>query len=204
MTAPKMQELWLNGKLVGKFPDAGDHEKNLAASQALMAALGFKPPEQNAAELAAYGQARSFAEAVRLIHGKGFSAHPYNPSLIAPLIVNAAFAVEVYLKAAGLSQRLELRGHEVSALFDQLPEPIKAQIQSSFDVASKAKKLPPGTVRDSLVGMNGAFVQWRYLYEKDQRLNFEVRVALALLEALDNVCRSLASAARSAPSEPPR
>jgi hypothetical protein len=49
--------------------------------------------------------------------------------------------------------------------------------------------------------MSKAFKQWRYLYEKDTRLEFEVRVALAVIEALDRVCIGMTDGAQQRASD---
>ena len=49
--------------------------------------------------------------------------------------------------------------------------------------------------------MSKAFKQWRYLYEKDTRLEFDVRVAIAVIEALDRVCIGMTDGAQQRASD---
>ena len=185
-----------NGKPVGTYIAAGDREQELAASRAVLLEVGIDLNSGKVEQLTALGQARSFGVVTKLILDAGFKSHPWNPNLVAPLIVNASFCLEVFLKASGKLVGKDLRGHHLDALFDALPVEQQDAIQKEFDSRLPIHQLPPGSFRDELTSMSKAFEQWRYLYEKDTRLEFELRVALAVIEALDRVCIDMTAGAQ--------
>lgn len=188
MKLPHVKTVLYNGKPVGTYIATGNREQELEASRAVLLEAGIDLNAGKAAQLTALGQARSFGVVTKLIVDAGFKSHPWNPDLVAPLVVNASFCIEVFLKALGKLVGKDLRGHQLNALFDALPMEQQDAIQKEFDNRLPIHRLPPSALRDELASMSKAFEQWRYLYEKDTRLEFEVRVALAVIEALDRVC----------------
>lgn len=188
MKSPQIKTVLYNGKPVGTYIATGDREQDLEASRAVLLEAGIDLNAGKAEQLTAVGQARSFGAVTKLIVDAGFKSHPWNPHLIAPLVVNASFCIEVFLKALGRLVGKDLHGHHLDALFEALPAEQQDAIQKEFDSRLPVYQLPPSALRDELASMSKAFEQWRYLYEKDKRLEFEVRVALAVIEALDRVC----------------
>lgn len=97
---------------------------------------------------------------------------------LAPLVVNSAFAVEVYLKCLLLVEgKGQVRGHKLRALFDTLDPAHRERIKTYYDedVAAKpyVKRIEAGIpdmkfeVEAVLDAAGDAFVDWRYLlYEE--------------------------------------
>ena len=79
---------------------------------------------------------------------------------IAAAIVCAAFSVELSLKAILTVQGKTTKGHKLDELFDQVSNPIQSEI-------IVATKLDEVTFRKQLSDVAGAFIEWRYVYEKD-------------------------------------
>ena len=193
MKPPHVKTVLYNGKPVGTYIATGDREQELEAARAVLLKAGINLNAGKAEQLTALGQARSFGMVTKLILDTGFKSHPWNPHLVAPLVVNASFCIEVFLKALGQLVSKDLHGHDLNALFDALPIEQKNAILKEFDSRLPIHRLPPSALRDELASMSKAFEQWRYLYEKETRLEFEVRVALAVIEALDRVCIGMTS-----------
>ena len=161
MKPPHVKTVLYNGKPVGTYIATGDREQELAASRAVLLEAGIDLNLGKAEQLTALGQARSFGVVIKLILDAGFKSHPWNPNLVAPLIVNASFCIEVFLKASGKLVGKDLRGHHLDALFDALPVEQQDAIQKEFDSRLPIHQLPPSSLRDALTSMSKTFEQWR-------------------------------------------
>lgn len=146
-------------------------------------------------------QADDFLDAYRALE-----KHSENVSLttMGPAVVNLAFAVELYVKDVYCT--LDLKpprgkdGHNILALFEKLPEPVRQEIflheaisQNPFhtrgDLLStkifSREYTPYERFCDQVKAISDAFVQWRYPYEqKTKSLRYDSSFALALIEAL--------------------
>lgn len=137
-----------------------------------------------------YRQAKSFGAAAHLlVRESRTELSPGAPSLIAPMVTTSAFAIELLLKAASAaSGQSTNRKHKLLELFDGLPTDIQALINAEFGAVAGRRK----SLNRTLVMMNDAFADWRYAYESLKRgLVFKPNDAIMLIEAIDNVCRSL-------------
>ena len=187
MTDIKQIKVLWNGKVIGSHPDKGDPTGNHQAGLLVLKEAGIERGVGKAPQLTALGQARSFGTASVLIYKIGFTKSPFNPHLVAPLIVNTAFCIEVFIKALGQFRGTTLRGHDLQPLFDQLPQADQQTLQTTFNERVEARKLSQTSLRDSLAAMNKAFIEWRYLYENEKTLTFEVGLAVSAIEAFDRV-----------------
>lgn len=91
------------------------------------------------------------------------------PSLALPtimpmaMIVNIAFACELYFKTNLIALGNNTHGHDLQALFKELPEDQQAQIAARYT----SGVLEPTIQLDVALGQVGrAFVDWRYVYER--------------------------------------
>lgn len=102
----------------------------------------------------------AFLDVAESVEKKGLDA--LLNAKISPLVVNAAFSAELYLKAiiAIESSDSEVpRGHELEELFQRLSQQAQAKIESAFSKESGM------ALSDVIREANEAFVDWRYIYE---------------------------------------
>lgn len=158
-----MRRVILRGQEVGRFQSTGDLRKDAEIAREIMIANGFIPhTDAQAMHLQGY----AFATAAQVVHdellqkdGRGEGA--------APFVVNAAFALEVYLKSifAALDQTVPIH-HDLSKLLANLPDEgrvaIQLQIPHFWTGEVAAERFDLAAIVDSLAG---AFVHWRYYYE---------------------------------------
>lgn len=79
-----------------------------------------------------------------------------------PIITNMAFACELYLKALLLAAAHKPRGHELRALFDNLPKKVRDSLADRYENLTGT---PPARFRSELNDISKAFVDWRYVFE---------------------------------------
>jgi hypothetical protein len=94
---------------------------------------------------------------------------PNKPIVAAPFVVNAAFSVELYLKTLHVvATGSNAREHKLLELYDDLLSAQRAELQNqAVRVAAEHGEGPQVQLRDLLITLNDAFVQWRYVYEVD-------------------------------------
>ena len=99
--------------------------------------------------------------------------------LAVPAIVCRAFAAEVGLKALILDAGRTAHGHDLAALFRQLPENLQGSLIATV-------RLSQNQFHAELDGIAQAFVEWRYVFETDTaiNLNFLSNFAQAIIGAL--------------------
>lgn len=84
--------------------------------------------------------------------------------LVVPGTVNIAFACELYLKAILRESGNKTKLHNLEKLYVKLPDEIKNEIEKNFNGDDFLKELK---------GICNAFVDWRYVYEKETiEINF--------------------------------
>jgi hypothetical protein len=183
------RELYFNGQFIGEVPNTGDYTKDTEATIALMKAKGVHreiTPEQ-----AIFRQAVSFATTAAYLHKRDLATAPWNAMSIVPFVVNAAFALELYLKTANLLFGEQARGHDLLDLFDALPISARDTIFANF-----AKSTWPCDIADmvafrsAIERLRHAFVQWRYLHESNRAAEIRFPELIFLMEVLHETCRS--------------
>ncbi len=107
----------------------------------------------------AFQAAQSFhTVGMRCLHPEpGLSIEPF------PMIVNIAFACELYLKVGLIASGLNAAGHDLDILFRRLPQSDQEQIETIYDAEAKQDHIP---LRNTLPEIGKAFVEWRYAYER--------------------------------------
>ena len=99
--------------------------------------------------------------------------------LMVPVIVNASFACELFLKSILIGNGLPPHKHELNILFDRLPKDTQDIIVNSvpeYDFGEEVEKI------------SCAFTEWRYIYEIEfHSINIDFLFKLAY--ALRNTAR---------------
>lgn len=124
----------------------------------------------------AYWHAKDFKEAAEIIYDKNVSK---------PVVVNLAFACELYIKALLILQRKKqdvVSGHKLAELFSALDEDTKNRVLT--DVSIKNWDI---FMRDS----SDAFEAWRYFYEKDKCMVGHIPELFNLANTLDAICEEI-------------
>ncbi|BAJ02399.1 hypothetical protein SVI_2428 [Shewanella violacea DSS12] len=172
-------------KEIGKIPDSGDPIENVKRyTQFLKDENIFVKLSQTKLM---FKQARSFAKIAKDIHSKSLFKPPFDHEASAPFVVNSAFACEMYLKALQ-SVYGEPEGiHNLSQLFKHLPNKLKDKVNKLTKEKSITFQLNNKTLfKDHLKTISNAFIDWRYIYEKDSA-TVNLSVILLILTVLDTL-----------------
>ena len=137
---------------------------------------------------------------------------PPSPGVLFPLLNTTAIAIELFLKSLsselihvpvadfdGLSivhARPELKHHKLVDLFDNIPDDIRSQIETSF--VNNTSSQAGITLRDMLATYEGLFAASRYPFEPDfditkypleslMELTMFLRTFIANLEPTDRI-----------------
>jgi hypothetical protein len=124
------RKLYVDGQFIGEVPVTGDNQKDAQAAIALMRAKGVY--RETSPEQAIFRQAVSFATTASYLYKRDLATKPWNGMSVAPFVVNAAFALELYLKTLSILQGNELRGHDLLELFDALPHGAHKALSANF------------------------------------------------------------------------
>jgi hypothetical protein len=139
-----------------------------------------------------FKQARSFATVSRDIHRGYLVSPPFNQEVVAPFVVNAAFACEMYLKALqSLTGQID-ETHSLNVLFRHLPNKMKDKINALNRQKAAQFQLESRTsFKEHLKTISNAFVDWRYIYEQE-KATANISVILLILTVLDtHLCNEL-------------
>jgi hypothetical protein len=181
-------KLHFGGKFIGEVPNTGDMATDLKAMSELMRSRGIEP--LNRAQ-AAFGQASAFGmNAAHLFNTGLIGAPPLNPANLVPFVVNAAFAIELYLKTLGSLYDLKMHGHDLLDLLEELPAEAKELLRREIAMAPPSEGIKDlSGFRSEIERLRSVFVDWRYLYER--RTAPEVRIVefIHIVNLLHNTCR---------------
>ncbi|MEC5159876.1 MULTISPECIES: HEPN domain-containing protein [unclassified Janthinobacterium] len=176
-----------DGKVIGWIPNTGDGKTDAAAAMKVLKDAGLYVP--TTPFQAMFRQALSFCTTASYLYKKDLSGQPVNHYSAVPFVVNAALAIELYLKTLSAVHGKPLRGHELLKLFDNLPAVAIAEIEALCPAAAVGHKVKKGrSYRDCLHAMNDAFVDWRYLYEKQSTDEIVLNEVIFLLDAAHHAC----------------
>jgi hypothetical protein len=189
---------YLEGEFVGEIPTAGDQEQDMRAALAFIESNGLT--REVTTVRATFRQAHSFAKAASLIYKADLGVEPRNLPSIMPFIVNLAFSIELYLKTLGQLHGVTLRGHKLSTLLDHLPPAALRHIQQFAAICGEGRNdLPDPDFRKCLIQLNDAFVQWRYLHERDHASGVHFASAIFVAETPHEACRAHITQGSGAP-----
>jgi hypothetical protein len=183
------KKLYLDGEYVGEYVPSGDLEKEREAAIALLREKGLyqvTTPEQ-----AIFRQALSFATTASYLYQRDLTVVPRNGMSVAPFVVNATFALELYLKTLGLLHNTVLRGHDLLSLFDALP-PVahQALLQNFVKSTWQCDITEMVAFRKEIERLRSAFLEWRYLHERKRASEIRFVQMIFVMEVLDITCRS--------------
>jgi hypothetical protein len=184
------KKLYLDGKYVGEYEATGDFQRDRELAIALLREKGLY--RETTPEQAIFRQAVSFATTASYLYKRDLTTVPRNGVSVAPFVVNATFALELYLKTLGQLYNRALRGHDLLDLFDALPPEAHDSLQQSFAKAQWQCGIADLVgFRKALADLRGAFVEWRYLHESG-RASSEIVFApmIFVMEVLHEACRA--------------
>lgn len=184
-----MKTLYLNGIVVGEIATTGNRNNDLDAARQFLRDRGLDKRPSIAKTM--LGQAVSFASAANHIYKKDLAKTPVNPLGIAPFVVNAAFGTEVYLKTLHrLSGSNPGKEHKLLALFDSLPtERMNDLLNAASRHAPEYRLEKDWRFRDLLKQVSTAFVDWRYLYERERVGEVHILHTIFIMKACHEACR---------------
>jgi hypothetical protein len=133
-------------------------------------------------------QAVGFATAARDLFEKYLAIATPDPKVMEPFVVNAAFAIEIYLKTLHAGAGARRKEHGLIELYDALPQPIKDSIDA------RAAKLKDeyegaGAFRAQLAQLDEGFRRWQEVYEGGWLKPIQVQPTVFLMHVLHEVCK---------------
>lgn len=185
---PGPKTILLNGIAVGEVVSTGDTEKDAEAVRDFLKAKGLH--KEVSLFQAIFNQALAFANTSAYLYERDLRKSPRKSFTASPFVVNAAFSIELYLKALAQKHGLTLRGHELMKLYVALPSKANAEINRVIPqcAANRALGEPPNFV-GYLQNLNNAFVQWRYSYELEKTGTVHIEPTIFVMEVLHQACR---------------
>ncbi len=156
-------------KEIGKFIETGNAEADAQAAYEIFKASGLHKKLSKAEII--FGQANAFAHTALEIYKQHFSTEPPTFRAIAPYVVNATLAIELFIKTLHGVQGNYPTGHKLVNLALGL-QPKTRAILDKYAEALKAKyKIPEDrNLISCLESIGNAFVEWRYVYEQEKLL----------------------------------
>ncbi|TPM11278.1 hypothetical protein FJ960_00530 [Mesorhizobium sp. B2-3-11] len=149
--------------------------EKMAAEAAKSIPSGVQPEDQQAFNIGA-----SFhIAALRCGESRKLAGKIQSPT--SPMIVNFAFAIELYFKSLLIASNGTRRGHDLQVLFNSLRDTDRQEIEKRFEALNgrDAKQLA-----DDLASYARAFEEWRYLFETRRVMP----IAVYSLSDLARVC----------------
>lgn len=112
--------------------------------------------------------------------------------IVVPAIVCAAFSVEIGMKAIILAEGKRVRGHYLDDLFNELGPDSQKRIISAVNVPNYPKRegVTP-TFSDAIKKIRNAFVDWRYIHEKNDWMEIDYTFLMQLAQVVQEVAESL-------------
>lgn len=166
----------------------GDTEKDAEAVRDFLKANGLHKevlPFQ-----AIFNQALAFANTSAYLYERDLRTSPRKGFSASPFVVNAAFSIELYLKALAQKHGGSLRGHELMKLYEALPSRANAEIKQVIPHCAANRDLgePPNFI-GYLQNLNNSFVEWRYSYELKKTGAVHIEPTIFVMEVLHEACR---------------
>lgn len=138
-----------------------------------------------------YGQGAAFAHVANETYKELMRRAPDHPIVAAPFVVNAAFSVELFLKALHAVNSQTRRGHKLLPSFDGLPETCRAELHADAQRCATAHGEVAGSVdfRALLTMLNDGFRKWRYLYEEEHAGPIHLQQTILVMETCHEVSK---------------
>lgn len=175
------------GRIIGYIPNTGDGKTDAATALKVLKDAGLYTPTSTFQAM--FRQALSFCTTSSYLYKKDLQGNPTNFYSVAPFVVNAALAIELYLKTLSAVHGKTLKGHALVKLFDNLPAAAVADLEAQTPAAAIGHQVAQGrSFRDCLHAVNDAFVDWRYLYEKSEIGEIKINEVVFLLDVAHHAC----------------
>jgi hypothetical protein len=134
-------------------------------------------------------QAVSFATASRDLFEKYLAGPSPDGKAMEPFVVNAAYAIEVYLKTLHAGTGTRRKEHGILELYDALPQPSKDAIDATA-AKLRGEYEGAGAFRDQLAQLDEGFRKWQEVYESGYLKPIKVHPTVFLMHVLHEVCKS--------------
>jgi len=186
--SPGLKTVLLNGIDVGEVLSTGDIERDAEAVRQFLKSRGLH--KETSQFQAILNQAVAFANTSAYLYKRDLRRSPRKGISVAPFVVNAAFAIELYLKALAQKHGVALRGHELIKLHNALPRKAHTEIEAVTMqcAANRALGEPPDFLA-YLKDLNNTFMEWRYCYELERTGAVHIEPTIFVMEVLHEACR---------------
>jgi hypothetical protein len=183
-----LKTVMLNGIAVGEVMSTGDTDRDIAAVRDFLKGKGLY--EEVSPFQGVFNQAFAFANTSAYLYERDLRRSPRKGMSMVPFVVNAAFAIELYLKALAQKHGISLRGHELLKLHKELPALALAEIEAVVPrcAGNRALDEAPNFV-SYLSELNNAFVEWRYSYELERTGEVNIEPTIFVMEVLHEACK---------------
>jgi len=182
------KKILFNGVEVGEVMSTGDLDKDADSVVQFLKSKGLH--KETSIFQAMFSQALAFANTSAYLYERDLRATPRKGTNIAPFIVNAAFSIELYLKALAQKHGVSLHGHELVTLYEALPNNALHEIQSVLTRCAAKRSLgEEPNFPAYIAGLNRAFIDWRYCYEKQKLGSIGIEPIIFVMEVLHESCR---------------
>ena len=185
--SPGPKTVLLNGIVVGEVVSTGDLEHDAEAVRQFLKSKGLH--KEISLYQAIYNQAVAFANTSAYLYERDLRRSPRKGVSAVPFVVNAAFGIELYLKALAQKHGLALRGHELIKLYEALPSKAHMEIEAVTPkcAANRALDEAPNFLA-YLKNLNSTFVEWRYSYELERTGAVHIEPTIFVMEVLHEAC----------------
>jgi hypothetical protein len=185
---PGLKTVLLNGIAVGQVESSGDTERDAETVRQFLKSKGLH--KEVSLFQAIFNQALAFANTSAYLYERDLRHSPRGGVSVVPFVVNAAFGIELYLKALAQKHGVSLRGHELIKLYRALPPKGLEEIETvtARCAANRALGEPPKFAA-YLLHLNNTFVEWRYSYELERTGALHVEPTIFVMEVLHEACR---------------
>jgi hypothetical protein len=184
---PGPKTVLLNGIVVGEVVSTGDAEHDTRVIRQFLKSKGLH--KEISLYQAIYNQAVAFANTSAYLYERDLRRLPRKGISAAPFVVNAAFGIELYLKALAQKHSIALRGHELTKLYKALPREALIEIKTVIPQCAANRALNETPNFEAYLGtLNRAFIDWRYSYELKQTGTVHIEPTIFVMEVLHTAC----------------
>jgi len=180
---PGSKALLMRGQKVADIESTGDPIVDVETCRQKLRELGLYEPTTKLQAM--HRQAHGFAICALRIHDT-LLQQERSYAGASPFVVNASFALEVYLKA--LTERFDgtFAGiHLLEKLLGNLPPAAQMAVKMQIPFVISQKELQQAyDLAAILRDLNNAFVDWRYMYEDGKQLKVQLPEVLYALRVL--------------------
>lgn len=188
------KKLYFNGNYICDVEATGDPALDADFVQQQLRARGLARQGEINTTKAMFNHAAAFAKTAERIYNGDLVSVPRPAVSLVPFIINSVFAIEIYLKTLGAHFKQPQPGHDLLKLFDSLPAEAHQALKDHFSCAKSLSEISKiSEYRSAIEKMRGAFVEWRYLYERNEPTSIEIRPMIFVIEVAHETCRSLLS-----------